>query len=775
MLGKTKSIPYKRYVELIRPQYIYLKIITEKSIRNYNSSNIAKAITYTYKSLAKRIKKEQKKIWIETDYKISYVVDIKKDDVAFYFIVPNCFKSLIIDKMREIWHKATIEETERIEGYSEDVIAYELNYKKEDALSLAIDKKSNEPLNSILSVTDIMKDNDRVTIIYNFLPTPQTGWKERYKETMSKYKKHKPLDKKKFTTSYLLRSGLTGMLCLVDTVIEVLSEFLGSNADKKESLAESISTMLIEDRALSKNTKNKKETTILETEVVVISESDDKTRKENNAISVCQSYNSIEEDNELIYSPLKVKKSFNIEDYRLTQNRNTFSVDECHNFIQIPGRELVEKYKIQHIDTRENNVPTELQIGDKFIGHVTCRGNTEKLHLTNDKDYKNLAVAIIGPTRSGKSSLLGNMARDSINAGECVIVPDYIENCLLSDEIKACIPTDKVLELNLYDYKNNLQGLGYNEAIKDSADPFLIYESAKQQASQVATLINSVNVASSEFTPKMERFLNSACLLAFVRKGAVRDVINILQDHVTRHTFINNVPKNLSEYLEEYINYLKELDEYNKEGEIVGSKINNIVGILDRVNRLKSNTYMEFMLKKGIEDNFNLYEEMQKNQCIFIKMPESMFNTAEERDTMVTYWLTKIWLAGQVRAWNIRDRYQRKTVTVITDEIAQLKNAEEFIGNKLDQTAKFGIKFLISTMYINQLRIKEKLRTANTSYIFISGADKNNFKEMKEEFEEKGFELEDMQKLKRFHSLNYLKFEGGYWAGISNLPKPIEG
>ncbi|AJE12078.1 hypothetical protein [Clostridium botulinum] len=199
-----------------------------------------------------------------------------------------------------------------------------------------------------------------------------------------------------------------------------------------------------------------------------------------------------------------------------------------------------------------------------------------------------------------------------------------------------------------------------------------------------------------------------------------------------------------------------------------------LVLYIDRVQKLKSNTYMELMLKKDCSENINLLEEMEKNQAIFIKMPENMFGTPEERDIMTTYWLTKIWMCAQARAWKIKDRYARKTVTVFTDEIAQLKSSEQFIGNKLDQTAKFGIKFILSTMYINQLRIREKLRTANTSYILISGSDKVNYMELKDELNQFGYELEDLMNLKRFHSLNYIKYQNGYWAGITKLPPPIK-
>lgn len=102
-----------------------------------------------------------------------------------------------------------------------------------------------------------------------------------------------------------------------------------------------------------------------------------------------------------------------------------------------------------------------------------------------------------------------------------------------------------------------------------------------------------------------------------------------------------------------------------------------------------------------------------------------------------------------------------------------MKSSEQFIGNKLDQTAKFGIKFILSTMYINQLRIREKLRTANNSYILISGSDKVNYMELKDELNKFGYELEDLMNLERFHSLNYIKYQNGYWAGITKLPQPM--
>lgn len=55
--------------------------------------------------------------------------------------------------------------------------------------------------------------------------------------------------------------------------------------------------------------------------------------------------------------------------------------------------------------------------------------------------------------------------------------------------------------------------------------------------------------------------------------------------------------------------------------------------------------------------------------------------------------------------------------------------------------------------------------------MLISGVDKDNFKELKEELSP--YELEDLLNLKRYNSLNLIKYEDGYSKFITQLPKPI--
>lgn len=770
-----EALKLSTYFKLINPTYTYIQIIPHRSIRNYNSSNIAKAISHTYKAINKRVHREQKKIFIETNFKISYIIDIEKNNASFYFLVPTICKSNILEKISEIWSKATVKEVESIPMFSVDSSIYSLGYKKNDALSLSVDKKSNEPLNSIMNVMDIMHDEDKVRIAYNFMPISQLGWKERYEEMEQRLKDSKPVDKKVTSFEFIVKTVIGAVLTTLDSIIEVLNDFAGNGTKSNdESLYKSVMAILGEQTKLSNATKAKKEATIVNTQIAVISDSKDKTRQEENGLSVCQSYHVLDEDNELIYK--KIKHKINIEDYDYKIDTSMCSSDECQNFIQIPADTLLKDFNINHIETTETPIPVELREGIMCIGTNVCKGVLQKAYISTDKDYRNLTLCVIAPNRSGKTNLFKNLARDAINGNECVILFDFCGECEFSKDVISVIDKNKVLNIDLSNF-DKLQGLGFNEMYTDSNNPFKIYESAKKQTSQLVSYINSINM-NSELEPRMNRYLKAASLVVFINKGSVKDVFSVLENHIIRKSFLDRIPQDQQENLEEYIYALKELDEKSKptksepKVEIIGTKISYIQGILNRLDTIKSNTYMELMLKKDCIENINLVDEMQKSQLICLKMPETMFSTDEERDVYCNYWLNKIWGALQQRHSRFKEE-DRIKVNLFFDELYQVPTTQTFLKTKLNQIAKKTCKPIISCHSLEQIKyIRSELKSANTSYMFIAGCNKDNYNELKEELEP--YELEDLINLKRYHSLNLIKCNDGYAKFITKLPPKLE-
>ncbi len=761
------SIKLSDYFEIKNPTYVYIQIIPHRSIRNYNSNNIAKAIAYTYKAINKRVHREQKKLIIESSFKISYIIDISNNNASFYFLVPKFYKNIIVEKIKEIWQQATIQDVEGLKKFN-DPLVYSLSYKKDDALSLNVDKKSNEPLNSILNVMDIMKDDDKVRIIYNFIPCNQLYWKDKYSDMMDKLKNNKPLEKKITSFDYIFKVGLGTLLNILDCVVSVLDDFAGVEKNRDESIYKSVMSIINQQNVISNSTRYKKEATIINGQIAILSHSKDLTRRNNNALSVCQSYHVVDEDNELIYK--KVKSKFTIEDYDLKIDKSTFSTDECQNFIQLPASTLLKDFNIEHIDTTEANIPDELQEGTICIGESTCKGVIKKAYLSTDKEYRNLTLCLIGPTRAGKTTLIQNLSNDAIAAGECNIIFDFCGQCELSNDISTVIDKEKVLNIDCSD-NSKLQGLGFNELFNNSNDPFEIYKAAKMQTSQLVSFINAINI-NNELEPRMNRYLKASALITFINNGSFKDVFNVLQDCTIRDSFISKIKENQYENLSEYIQALRELDEIGKNGERIGTKISFIQGILNRLDSIKGNAYMELMLKKKCDNNINLVDEIQKNQLICLKMPETMFSTDEEKDIYCTYWLVKIWGALQQRHDKIQVN-NRVKVNIIFDELYQVPTCQSFLKSKLNQIAKKTCKAIISCHSLEQVKyIRPELKSANTSYMLISGCNKDNYRELQEELEP--FQLEDLLNLERYYSLNLIKTNEGYAQFITKLPKPIK-
>jgi Ni2+-binding GTPase involved in maturation of urease and hydrogenase len=779
-----KSLKLSDYINVVKPSYVYLRLTPNNSIRNQSTYKIAKSIASIYRNLAQTIRKEDAKVVkalgrefllgtkysVDMSAKVAYYVYIEKKKVEFYFVIPRQYLTLIKEKISDSWTNITVKVVADMPSFSETATKYSLVYTKEAALSLATDRRNDDLLRSKLNVVDVMEEGDKVGVFYNFMPTSQFSWRSTYEATIRKVKRSLPTDRNKVGVAYALKTVVGVISALFDDVGDVLSGGKGKGKADDYNVLEAMLDALNGGKKISPATTDKAKATVLDTQIVVMSESADKLRQRNNARSLTQAFETVTEDNRLAPKPLR--KPFKFTDYSIAGAEiNKVGDEEAQNFIAIAGRDILERYNfIEKVETQETQVPDDLRKGHMRVGVCTYRGTKVMGYLTTDKEYKNLALVVIGPQRSGKTTLFGNLTKDAIDNGECVIIFDFIENCEMSSQVASLFPAEKVLNIECGDIKK-AQGLGYNE-VKTSDDPWTQYTNAKMQTTQLLDLINSVNTEDKRLAPKMERYLESAANVVFINGGSIKDVFNVLTSHNKRYTSIRNVPKVQREYLDEYIESLNELDEIDKKtGEIKGTRFSDIVGIIDRLSKLKHNPYMELMLQKSTEGNIDLVTEIEKNQLICIKMPEDMFNTDTERDIYTTYWISKVWLALQIRA-SLIPKDQRKTVNLIIDELYQVENTKAFLSSKLNRLSKFRLKPIVSCHYLDQLKeLKKELGGANASYMLLSGCDKQNFRELEDNL--KPFELESLLNLPEHHSMNLIKNKTGYGKFITKLPAPV--
>ena len=282
-----KSLKLSKYFELVHPNYCIYRIIPVKSNKNYQTNKLANSIALSYRSFDQRIKKEKKKIFFHADFKISFLIDIYKEETCFYFIFPDFLKTLMMVKLNNIWSSCTFEEVDDIKEFDLNSYMYELTYKREEALSLNTDLRTSEPLYSIIAVQNQIEDDDRVSVLYNFSPCSQFNWRSRYKETVDKIKAHECVDRPVKTTEYRIKKVGLALNSFLDSLRNTINEFLGEDTTKeKMSMMQAIMGVLESEKDLSSSTKRKERSSVIDTQIAVISSSEDKGRKESNAIAV---------------------------------------------------------------------------------------------------------------------------------------------------------------------------------------------------------------------------------------------------------------------------------------------------------------------------------------------------------------------------------------------------------------------------------------------------------------------------------------------------------
>lgn len=618
-----KSIPIAKYFEIQSQEYVYLKLIPSKSIRNNRTYSILDLVNKMYLNINKLIKIEDNKLIIKTQLKASYYIHITKEKINFYFIVPKLFYSKFRVKFKEIWKSVEIKEVNSIPIITGS--QYQLIYKNKDFLSTSTDMRNNDLLSANLSAVELLQDGEEAGILYNFLPTSEKQC-NYFKSTCQKFIREYKNTNVKYTSNAI--SNL--IIKILSYSIDFINSTLNFLFDVKQVDKQ------INFNKLSNNTNKKATSDICKTQIILSSKAKTTNREKSIIDTISNSYSVIEDDNKFICKKIK----HNI------RNLNT-SIYECGNFIALPGADIIQQFpQINHNRVYNKDFPKCLATGDILIGNSI---KNMPVYYSTDKEISRLGRVLIGGMGCGKTHYMQNLAKSIIAKGDGLVVLDIIRDCNLAESIKQVTPKDRLIEIDCSNH-TQLQGFCYNELICNSSDKYRKLSKCMEKGTQLHILLNTIN-SDTKLTPRMLRYFYAACTVVFYKNinASFKEIIEVLLYPDTRKNILERLTESEKKLLSDEVKDLCDLNKVNKNGTIENydSKID---GIIDRISMLKTNLYTKLAYNTQGNNNIDFVKALDQNKVIIIKAREEDFTNRNIRDLIATFYLSKVWLSKQIKS-----------------------------------------------------------------------------------------------------------------------------
>ena len=734
-----KSIPVAKYFEIQSQEYVYLKLIPSKSIRNNRTYSILDLVNKMYLNINKLIKIEDNKLIIRTQLKASYYIHITKEKINFYFIVPKLFYSKFRVKFKEIWKSVEIKEVNSIPIITGS--QYQLIYKNKDFLSTSTDMRNNDLLSANLSAVELLQDGEEAGILYNFLPTSEKQC-NYFKSTCQKFIREYKNTNVKYTSNAI--SNL--IIKILSYSIDFINSTLNFLFDVKQVDKQ------INFNKLSNNTNKKATSDICKTQIILSSKAKTTNREKSIIDTISNSYSVIEDDNKFICKKIK----HNI------RNLNT-SIYECSNFIALPGADIIQQFpQINHNRVYNKDFPKCLATGDILIGNSI---KNMPVYYSTDKEISRLGRVLIGGMGCGKTHYMQNLAKSIIAKGDGLVVLDIIRDCNLAESIKQVTPKDRLIEIDCSNH-TQLQGFCYNELICNSSDKYRKLAKCMEKGTQLHILLNTIN-SDTKLTPRMLRYFYAACTVVFYKNinASFKEIIEVLLYPDTRKNILERLTESEKKLLSDEIKDLCDLNKVNKNGTIENydSKID---GIIDRISMLKTNLYTKLAYNTQGNNNIDFVKALDQNKVIIIKAREEDFTNRNIRDLIATFYLSKVWLSKQIKS--------DTRTEIFIDEINLFPVAQVILQDILTECRKYSLIPTISLHFLDQCskKCKNAILSSGCNFLLLAGADVKCFIELKELFNKEGYTETDLLELKRYHALCLIRNEDNvYSAFVVKLPK----
>lgn len=769
---------------MLKRDYVTYKLIPDINVKNSNNEELAQAMAVCFQEPLQRI---TTKGLIEP-IKFYFDIEITKEKTEFYLTVPRTVENLVLNKAKKIWDKANIHEEALKNKFNEKTTDLaELILKYHNFKSLSTDKGDLYPLTNIMAITKALGEEERVRISFCFEPIKRANWISKANDEYKQYKNGKRVDREVNKSEQLAKLGVKtveiALNCYIEFQMLIFEAVLGTVVPESEEEKKQIININLNDEGvllnkvegLSHQTTYKQSAEAFMTRILILSDSKDRQHRKSGILMAYNAFKDLSSDNELVmrfsdhkYVKEVLRKNFDGSNECILCDR------EVAKLIQLPQATLQRLYNVENIETKEVSLPSETLKGKIRVADVKLpsQNKTVTTYFSDDVKKVSFTNVIMGAEGCGKTTQIKRIAKECSWNGYSNIIIDFVEDNKLAKEVREAIDPNKIVTLRIGD-KGFIPALAYNEVSKlitEDLDSWMKIHYASMIAEQVEYLINSITSSvTGELSDAMVRLLNAACRIVFVKPGTtIGDVLNVLLRHDKRLKAIEYAKK-VYKADSNLFYELESINEYDKAGKkVTGTKTSNrsLEGVLSRFTQLTKVPFLEAMLEAKINPDDDLNKWISEGKSIFIMIPQNLFPNPKTRDIITTYYMTRIWLAAQIR----EDNSDARLCNLIFDEVHQMPNTASFIAQHVNEFRRHRLGLTISCHYLAQFKeLEEAMLSKRTNYIICQSTQKDNVKKLQEEIAP--FTLDDLSNLKLHEAICSINYPSGRHNFIGTLPK----
>ena len=699
--------------------------------------------------------KEGRLVYIPT-HPIYYEVMYSGKTVSFNYTIPSKFSETLTNKIKGVYKTATVRKIpDYFDGFLGKKYA-EYKQKEHFMFSLNVDYRANGFTENLITMVNNVAGNDKLLLQIGLVPLDDE-WKTAWNVAYEKYKNGKTIT----VNNSLPLIALDKVLEFSESLMHVVDMFVGVAKEVEKQKPKNTADM---DRRLYQSMTRKKITLDgFKLQIRLFCDNPDRAYYYGKLFSGV--FKLLDGDQCIKFDGCKTftgeKRTFDMQIYK-----NIYSTKEVSYFMQLPNRRMQIDFRkyVRSIDNREQVVPEQLRKGTIPIGESTYRGVTSTAYWWNDKNVLALPKVVVGGMGSGKTNYTKWFAYCANKQKDGLIWFDFIQNCEVTEQMYGkltnCIKINMATDYNKF-------ALAYPELQPESEDKMKRLDVAQTLSDQTENLINTLTTMSNTepLSSQMSKYLTSACKIVYVHKGQkVADVINVLTNHVIRAKYVDMaLASGCFEKEDNEILDMEILTDYDKDGIPKGTKDSKIERILDRISVLQKNVYLKSMMKAEINYDYDFSKWIDEGKTVLIQIPEDTFTTKQIKDTIVTYLMSRIWLAG------LKRKQYSKVCHVMIDEVHQVPTCRNLLSGIVTEGRKFGIGFYFTAHFLKQFGVLlDAIKSASTSYMLLAGTEKENFNLLKEELAP--FEVDELMEMEKFTSMNRISIKNEYVNFISKLP-----